>query len=76
VPIEARALVTDRVDVAVARWRQGGRVWAVSGRSAMGQREPLDTLRARLAALGTPVETIPQGHEITVLVYRPPERID
>jgi len=76
VPIEARALVTDQVDVAVARWHQGSRVWAVNGRSAMGQRESLDAFRSRLAALGTPVEAIPQGREITVLVYRPPERID
>lgn len=71
-PIEARAVVTDRLDVALGRWRQGSRVWAVNGRSAMGQREPLDAFQSRLAALGSPARAIRQGREITVLVYRPP----
>ncbi|HUA81342.1 MAG TPA: glycosyltransferase family 39 protein, partial [Dyella sp.] len=37
-PIQSTALVTSQLDQALARWKQGGRVWAVNGRSALGQR--------------------------------------
>jgi len=68
-PIGNTALVTPRLDVALARWKQGGRVWAVNGRSAMGQREELDAFKTRIAALGTPALEIPEGKEITILMF-------
>jgi len=67
------ALVTPRLDVALARWRQGGRVWAVNGRSALGQREELDAFKTRIAALGTPTLEIPEGKEITILMFAAPK---
>jgi mannosyltransferase len=70
-PIGNIALVTARLDVALARWKQGGRVWAVNGRSAMGAGEPLDTFKSRIAALGTPALEIPEGREITILMFDP-----
>lgn len=71
-PLEATALVTPRLDVALARWKQGGRVWAVNGRSALGEREELDAFKGRIAALGTPALQIPQGKEITILMFPAP----
>ena len=71
-PIGSTALVTPRFDVALARWKQGSRVWAVNGRSAMGQREELDAFKTRVAALGTPALEIPEGKEITILMFAAP----
>ena len=68
-PIGNTALITQQLDVALARWKQGGRVWAVNGRSAMGQREELDAFKTRIAALGTPALEIPEGKEITILMF-------
>ena len=73
VPIGNTALVTPRLDVALARWKQGGRVWAVNGRSALGQREELDAFKTRIAALGTPALEIPEGKEITILMFAAPK---
>jgi mannosyltransferase len=71
-PIGQSALVTSRLDVALARWKQGSRVWAVNGRSAMGPGETLDTFKGRIAALGTPLLEIPEGKEITILMFDAP----
>lgn len=68
-PIEANALVTSQLDQAVARWKQGGRIWAVNGRSALGEREELAQFKTRMAALGAPAVEIPQGKEITILMF-------
>jgi mannosyltransferase len=72
-PIEANALVTSQLDEAVARWKQGGRIWAVNGRSALGEREELADFKNRMAALGAPAMEIPQGKEITILMFPAPE---
>ncbi|HEX7815621.1 glycosyltransferase family 39 protein [Dyella sp.] len=72
VPIHDKALVTQNVDVALERWKQGGRVWAVNGRSAMGVREDVDTFKNQLAALGKPSAEIAQGKEITILMFQAP----
>lgn len=71
-PIDSTALVTPQLDLALARWKQGSRVWAVNGRSAMGEREELDAFKTRVAALGTPALQIPQGKEITILMFSAP----
>jgi mannosyltransferase len=71
-PIDRSALVTSRLDVALARWKQGSRVWAVNGRSAMGPGITLDAFKSRIAALGTPVLEIPEGKEITILMFDAP----
>ena len=68
-PIGTTALVTPQLDVALARWKQGSRVWAVNGRSALGQHEDLDAFKDRIAALGTPTLQIPEGKEITILMF-------
>jgi hypothetical protein len=75
-PIADTALVTQNLDVAVARWKQGSRVWAVNGRSAMGVREDVDTFKNTLAELGPPVAQIQQGKEITILVFPAPGMAD
>lgn len=75
-PIDGKALVTQDLDVALARWKQGSRVWAVNGRSAMGEREDVDTFKNTLAALGTPAAQIPQGKEITILMFQAPAAAD
>jgi mannosyltransferase len=62
-------VITSQLDQALARWKQGGRVWAVNGRSALGEREELDAFKTRIAALGTPTVEIPQGKEITILMF-------
>jgi mannosyltransferase len=72
-PLESTALVTSQLDEALARWRRGSRVWAVNGRSALGQREELSDFKNRIAALGTPVVEIPQGKEITILMFPAPD---
>jgi mannosyltransferase len=72
-PIGNTALVTPRLDVALARWKQGSRVWAVNGRSALGQREELDAFKMRIASLGTPALEIPEGQEITILMFAAPK---
>jgi mannosyltransferase len=41
-------------------------------RSAMGERENVDTFNNTLAALGTPAAQIPQGKEIAILMFRAP----
>ena len=71
-PIGVTALVTSRLDVALERWKRGSRVWAVNGRSAMGPGMTLDTFKSRIAALGTPVLEIPEGKEITILMFDAP----
>jgi mannosyltransferase len=71
-PIEQTALVTPWLDVALARSKQGSRVWAVNGRSALGPREDLDAFKDRTAVLGTPTLEIPQGDEITILMFPAP----
>jgi len=71
-PLETTALVTPDFNVAMARWKQGGRVWAVHGRSGLGEREGLDAFKTRIAALGTPTVEIAQGEEITILLFPPP----
>jgi hypothetical protein len=75
-PIDGKALVTQNLAIALARWKQGGRVWAVNGRSAMGEREDVDTFKNTLAALGTPAAQIPQGKEITILMFQAPAAAD
>jgi len=75
-PIDQAALVTSRLDVALARWKQGSRVWAVNGRSAMGPGTTLDTFKSRVAALGTPALAIPEGKEITILMFDAPETVE
>jgi hypothetical protein len=75
-PIESTALVTPKLDVALARWKQGSRVWAVNGRSAMGKRVELDDFKDRVAALGTPTLQIPEGNEITILMFSAPTSTD
>lgn len=70
-PIETTALVTPNLAKAVARLKEGGRVWAIHGRSALGKRERLNTFKSRLAALGTPSEQIAMGDEITILLFQP-----
>jgi hypothetical protein len=72
-PLESTALVTSQLGEALARWRQGSRVWAVNGRSALGQREELSDFKNRIAALGTPVVEIPEGKEITILMFPAPD---
>ncbi|RUL69611.1 glycosyltransferase family 39 protein [Dyella choica] len=72
-PLDATALVTSQLDEALLRWRQGSRVWAVNGRSALGQREELTDFKNRIAALGTPAVEIPQGKEITILMFPAPD---
>lgn len=73
-PIERLATVTNSLSVATAHWQAGGRVWAVSGRSAMGEREDLPAFKRRLAGLGVPVREIPEGSEVTLLLFAPPPR--
>lgn len=68
-PMDATVVVTSQLDEALARWKQGGRVWAVNGRSALGEREELDAFKNRIAALGTPTMEIPEGKEITILMF-------
>jgi hypothetical protein len=68
-PIENSALVTSQLDQALARWKQGGRVWAVNGRSALGERVELDAFKNSMAALGAPAAEIRQGKEITILMF-------
>lgn len=75
-PLESTTLVTSQLDEALARWRQGSRVWAVNGRSALGQREELSDFKNRVAALGTPVVEIPQGKEITILMFPAPDEVE
>lgn len=75
-PLQATALVTSQLDEALARWHQGSRVWAVNGRSALGQRENLTDFKNRIAALGTPVVEIPQGKEITILMFPAPDETE
>ncbi len=76
-PISGTAMVTPSLDLALERWKQGSRVWAVNGRSAMGQREDLDVFKNRIAALGSPAMQIPQGKEITILMFPAPgERLN
>lgn len=75
-PIGTTALVTPQLDVALARWKQGSRVWAVNGRSALGQPEGLDAFKDRIAALGTPALQIPEGKEITILMFPAPAAAD
>ena len=75
-PIGTTALVTSQLDVALARWKQGSRVWAVNGRSALGQREDLEAFKDRTAALGTPTLQIPEGREITILMFPAPADTD
>jgi hypothetical protein len=75
-PLEATAMVTSQLDEALSRWRQGSRVWAVNGRSALGQREDLIDFKNRIAALGTPVVEIPQGKEITILMFPAPDEAE
>ncbi|HTV84153.1 MAG TPA: glycosyltransferase family 39 protein [Dyella sp.] len=72
-PIEHSALITSQLDQALARWKQGGRVWAVNGRSALGERVDLDAFKNSIAVLGTPAAEIPQGKEITILMFPAPE---
>ncbi|GGA06122.1 glycosyltransferase family 39 protein [Dyella caseinilytica] len=72
-PIEANAVITSQLDQAMVRWKQGGRIWAVNGRSALGQREELAEFKSRMAALGSPAVEIPQGKEITILMFPAPE---
>ncbi|MBE1159760.1 glycosyltransferase family 39 protein [Dyella acidiphila] len=72
-PIQANAVVTSQLDQAMARWKQGGRIWAVNGRSALGEREELAAFKSRMAALGSPAVEIPQGKEITILMFPAPE---
>jgi len=71
-PLQQRARLTMSLSVALARWRAGSRLWAVSGRSAMGERDDLTAFRKRFAALGQPVLARREGSEITVLLFAPP----
>lgn len=71
-PLGSKVVLTSRLDLAVARWKQGSRVWAVNGRSALGQRESLAGFEAKLAVLGRPQQTMALDREITVLEFAPP----
>lgn len=71
-PLDSKAVVTGQLDLTVARWEQGSRVWAVNGRSALGQRESLVDFEAKLVALGHPQHATTLGREITVLEFPPP----
>jgi mannosyltransferase len=75
-PLESTALVTSRLDEALVRWRQGSRVWAVKGRSALGQPQDLTDFENRMAALGAPAEEIQQGKEITILMFPAPDEAE
>ena len=75
-PLESTTLVTSQLDEALARWRQGSRVWAVNGRSALGQPQDLADFKSRMAALGTPVAEIQQGKEITILMFPAPDEVE
>ena len=68
-PLDKRVLITSDLAVAVERWQQGSRVWAVTGRVGLGTRETLADFEARVAALGQPVLTIEEGSEITILMF-------
>jgi mannosyltransferase len=70
-PMSPAALITPQVAVAVARWKKGGRVWAVDGRSALGDGETLADFEFRLAAFGKPEAQIPVGKEIIILAFAP-----
>lgn len=74
-PLDSNALVTSQLDEVLARWRQGSRVWAVNGRSALGQPQDLADLKSRMAALGAPAAEIPQGKEITILMFPAPDEV-
>jgi mannosyltransferase len=41
----------------------------------MGPGETLDTFKARIAALGKPALEIPEGKEITILMFDAPQNI-
>lgn len=72
-PLKSTTMVTSQLDEALARWRQGSRVWAVNGRSALGTPQDLTDFKNRIAALGSPVMEIPQGKEITILMFPAPD---
>lgn len=71
-PIGDSAMITSRLDVALGRWTAGSRVWAVNGRSAMGERDTVAAFIHSLAMLGRPAERIDEGREITILLYPAP----
>lgn len=72
--IGARARVTHRLSEALPHWQAGGRLWAVSGRAAMGEREDLAAFKHRLAPFGQPVREIAEGSELTLLQFAPAGR--
>jgi hypothetical protein len=73
-PLNTTATVTWQLDEALGRWRQGSRVWAVNGGAAPGQHIDLAEFKNRIAAMGTPVVEIPQGKEITILMFAAPDK--
>lgn len=71
-PIASKVLLTNQLDVAVARGKAGSRVWAVNGRSALGSRKSDEAVEASLAALGPPERSVALDREITLLEFSPP----
>ncbi len=71
-PIASKVVVTNQLDVAVARGKAGSRVWAVNGRSALGSRKSDEAVEASLAALGPPERSVALDREITLLEFSPP----
>jgi 4-amino-4-deoxy-L-arabinose transferase-like glycosyltransferase len=72
-PLQATVFVTSQPDEALMHWREGSRVWAVNGRTMQERSEELVDFKKRLAALGSPAVEIPQGKEITILMFPAPD---
>lgn len=75
-PLDEQVLITNHLDVAVARWRQGSRVWAITGRVGLGMRVSLADFEASVAALGPPALTVAEGSEITILMFPAPSEAE
>ncbi|MEP7187187.1 MAG: hypothetical protein ABI767_15255 [Rhodanobacter sp.] len=67
--LDQRVLITNDLAIAAARWKQGSRVWAITGRVGLGIRVPLADFEAHMSALGQPALTLAEGNEITILMF-------
>jgi mannosyltransferase len=65
---------TSSVDTALARIRDGDRVWVVFGRVGQVDRENLDSFLQRIAPLGPPSAKWSVGLDIVVLLFEPPSK--
>ncbi|MDQ6648490.1 MAG: hypothetical protein M3Y93_14910 [Pseudomonadota bacterium] len=72
--LDQRVLITNDLAVAAARWKQGSRVWAITGRVGLGIKVPVADFEAYLSALGQPSRTIEEGNEITILMFPAPSQ--